>query len=255
MILKLSFEEKVVLVTGASTGIGSAIAKEFALSGARVVVNYNSSAEPALALVESIRKEGGEAIAVQADVSNSSGVDALFERTLAEYGKLNILVNNAGALIQRCSIEEMTEELWERIFAVNTKSVFLCARKAIPLLKQQGGGKIINISSQAARNGGGGGSIAYASSKGAVSTFTKGLAKELAPHRILVNGIAPGVITTPFHDRYTPEPLREQMLKGIPLGREGTPEECVGAVLFLASSAADYITGEMIEVNGGTLMD
>lgn len=189
---------------------------------AEVVVNYNNSSEQAFALVNSIREQGGEAIAIQADVSDSAGVDTLFEGTLSTYGKLDILVNNAGALIQRCSIEEMSEELWDRIFAVNTKSVFLCARKAIPIMKKQGAGKIINISSQAARNGGGGGSIAYASSKGAVSTFTKGLAKELAPFGILVNGIAPGVITTPFHDRYTPEVLREQMLKGIPLGRDGT---------------------------------
>jgi 3-oxoacyl-[acyl-carrier protein] reductase len=253
--MKLSFEGKVVLITGSSTGIGNAFARGFAESGAKVVVNYNNSSEQALALVNSIREQGGEAIAIQADVSDSEGVDTLFEGALSTYGKLDILVNNAGALIQRCSIEEMTEELWERIFAVNTKSVFLCSRKVIPIMKKQGGGKIINISSQAARNGGGGGSIAYASSKGAVSTFTKGLAKELAPFGILVNGIAPGVIATPFHDRYTPEVLREQMLKGIPLGREGTPEECVGAVLFLASSSADYITGEMIEVNGGTLMD
>lgn len=122
-------------------------------------------------------------------------------------------------------------------------------------MKKQGGGKIINLSSQAARNGGGSGSVPYASAKGAVLTFTKGLAKELAPHNILVNAIAPGVIATPFHDEYTPPELRKKITANIPLGREGTPEECVGATLLLASSAADYITGETIEVNGGNLMD
>lgn len=157
--------------------------------------------------------------------------------------------------MQRAPIEEMAEELWDRLYSVNIKSVFLCSKKAIPFLKQRGKGKIINISSLAAKTGGGGGSVAYASTKGAIATFTKGLAKELAADRILVNAIAPGIITTPLHDLSTPQELRAQLNAGNPLGREGAPEECAGAVLFLCSDSADYITGETIEVNGGILMD
>lgn len=253
--MQLSFAGRVVLVTGSGTGIGRAVAKEFGSSGAKVAVHYNQSADQALEVVNEIRAAGGEAIAFQADVSNSRDVSRLFDEVLRHFGRLDVLVNNAGSLIQRSPIEDMTEELWERVFSVNVTSVFLCCKRAIRIMKAQGGGKIVNISSQAARNGGGAGSVAYASAKGAVSTFTKGLAKELAPFGILVNGVAPGVISTPFHDRYTPPELRQSMQKSIPLGREGSPEECAGAVLFLASDAGSYITGEMIEVNGGTLMD
>lgn len=253
--MNLRLDGKVSVVTGSSTGIGAAIAKGFADAGARVVVNYNRSKEQAELVVDSIRAKGGDAIAIQADVSQKSEVDKLFSKTIEAFGKVDILVNNAGGLLKRSSIEEMTEELWDRVYSVNTKSVFFCTQAAIPLMKEQGGGKIINVSSQAARNGGGSGSGAYASAKGAVSTFTKSSAKELAPLGILVNGIAPGIIATPFHDQYTPDEMRTKMLKQIPLGREGAPEECVGAVMFLASAASDYLIGEMIEVNGGTLMD
>lgn len=253
--MDLRFDEKVVMITGASKGIGRAMAKGFADSGAKVVINYNSSQAEAESLLKDIHKNGGEAIIVQADVSKKEDVDRLFDQALDAYGRIDVLVNNAGALLQRASIEEYAEEMWDRVYAVNVKSAFLCSQKVIPIMKKQGGGKIINLSSQAARNGGGSGSVPYASAKGAVLTFTKGLAKELAPHNILVNAIAPGVIATPFHDEYTPPELRKKITANIPLGREGTPEECVGATLLLASSAADYITGETIEVNGGNLMD
>lgn len=253
--MDLRFDEKVVMITGASKGIGRAMAKGFADSGAKVVINYNSSQAEAESLLKDIHKNGGEAIIVQADVSKKEDVDRLFDQALDAYGRIDVLVNNAGALLQRASIEEYAEEMWDRVYAVNIKSAFLCSQKVIPIMKKQGGGKIINLSSQAARNGGGSGSVPYASAKGAVLTFTKGLAKELAPHNILVNAIAPGVIATPFHDEYTPPELRKKITANIPLGREGTPEECVGATLLLASSAADYITGETIEVNGGNLMD
>ena len=253
--MDLRFDGKVVMITGASKGIGRAMAKGFADSGAKVVINYNSSQAEAESLLKDIHKNGGEAIIVQADVSKKEDVDRLFDQALDAYGRIDVLVNNAGVLLQRASIEAYAEEMWDRVYAVNVKSAFLCSQKVIPIMKKQGGGKIINLSSQAARNGGGSGSVPYASAKGAVLTFTKGLAKELAPHNILVNAIAPGVIATPFHDEYTPPELRKKITANIPLGREGTPEECVGATLLLASSAADYITGETIEVNGGNLMD
>lgn len=253
--MNFRIDGKVAIVTGASSGIGAAIAKGFAEAGAKVVVNYSSSKEKAEAVVNSIHGKGGEAIAVQANVSKSDEVQFLFDQTFEAFGKLDILVNNAGALFKRCEIKDMSEELWDRLFEVNIKSVYLCSQKAMSTMLEQKSGKIINISSQAARNGGGPGSVAYASTKGAISTFTKGLAKELAGSGILVNGVAPGIIATPLHDTTTPDEIRANRIKDIPLGREGTPEECVGAALFLASSAADYITGEMIEVNGGTLMD
>ncbi|MBA3792489.1 MAG: SDR family oxidoreductase, partial [Rubrobacter sp.] len=168
---------------------------------------------------------------------------------------LDILVNNAGSLLERRSLEEMTEDLWDRVMEVNLKSVYLCSQAVLPLMKRQGRGRIVNITSVAARNGGGPGSVAYATAKGGVSTLTRAMAKELVADNILVNGVAPGVITTPFHDRFTPPDVREKMAGAIPIGREGTPEETAGAVVFLASSAADYLVGEIIEVNGGQLMD
>ncbi|MCM3714874.1 SDR family NAD(P)-dependent oxidoreductase [Halalkalibacter oceani] len=253
--MDVRFDQKVIVVTGASTGIGAAIARGFGEAGGKVVVNYRKSAKEAEDVVASIHKAGGEAISVKADVSKAEEVDQLFQKTIDAYGGLDILVNNAGALMQRTPIEEMPEELWDLLYSVNIKSVFLCSKKAIPLLKQRGKGKIINVSSLAAKTGGGGGSVGYASTKGAIATFTKGLAKELAADRILVNAIAPGIITTPLHELSTPEKLRAQLNAGIPLGREGAPEECAGAVLFLCSNSADYITGETIEVNGGILMD
>ena len=170
------------------------------------------------------------------------------------YGRLDVLVNNAGSLIERRNFSEMTEDLWDRVMSVNLKSVFLCSKAVLPIMKRQGRGRIINMTSVAARNGGGPGSAAYAAAKGGVSTLTRAMAKELVAENILVNGVAPGVITTPFHDRFTPPDVRENMAAAIPMGREGTPEEVAGAVLFLASPWADYLVGEIIEVNGGQLM-
>ena len=170
------------------------------------------------------------------------------------HGRLDILVNNAGSLIERRTLAEMSEDLWERVMAVNLKSVYLCSQAVLPMMKRAGKGRIINMTSVAARNGGARGSVAYATAKGGVSTLTRAMAKELVSEGILVNGVAPGVITTPFHDRFTPPEMREGMTAAIPIGREGTPEEVAGAVVFLASPAADYLVGEIIEVNGGQLM-
>src|SRR5918998_131347 len=170
------------------------------------------------------------------------------------YGRLDVLVNNAGSLIERRSFSDMTEDLWERVMAVNLKSVYLCSRAVLPMMKRQGKGRIINMTSVAARTGGAPGSVAYATAKGGVSTLTRAMAKELVGEGILVNGVAPGVITTPFHDRFTPAEVRGALVGSIPMGREGTPEEVAGAVVFLASAWADYLVGEIIEVNGGQLM-
>jgi 3-oxoacyl-[acyl-carrier protein] reductase len=248
------FSEEVAWVTGSSTGIGAASAAALADAGCRVAVHYNRSEDEAREVVEGIRSSGGEAMLVGGDVADAGEVERMAGEIEDRYGRLDVLVNNAGSLIERRSFSEMTEELWDRVMEVNLKSVFLCSQAILPTMMRQGGGRIINVTSVAARNGGGPGSAAYATAKGGVSTLTRAMAKELVSDNILVNGVAPGVITTPFHERFTPPELRERMTAGIPLGREGTPEEVAGAVVFLASPAADYLVGEIIEVNGGQLM-
>jgi 3-oxoacyl-[acyl-carrier protein] reductase len=249
------FSEEVAWVTGSSTGIGAASAVALAHQGCRVAVHYNRSEDEAREVIERITASGGDAMLVGGDVSDAGEVERMAREVEDRYGRLDVLVNNAGSLIERRSFSEITEDLWDSVMSVNLKSVFLCSKAVLPMMKRQGRGRIINMTSVAARNGGGPGSAAYASAKGGVSTLTRAMAKELVAENILVNGVAPGVITTPFHDRFTPPDVRERLAAAIPMGREGTPEEVAGAVLFLASPWADYLVGEIIEVNGGQLMD
>ena len=250
----MTFSEEVAWVTGSSTGIGRAVALGLAERGCRVMVHYNRSEGEAREVVERISSSGGEAALVGGDVADAGEVKRMAGEIEDRYGRLDALVNNAGSLIERRTLSEMTEDLWERVMAVNLKSVYLCSQAVLPMMRRQGRGKIINMTSVAARTGGAPGSVAYATAKGGVSTLTRAMAKELVGEGILVNGVAPGVITTPFHDRFTPAEVREALVGGIPMGREGTPEEVAGAVVFLASPAADYLVGEIIEVNGGQLM-
>jgi 3-oxoacyl-[acyl-carrier protein] reductase len=250
----MTFSEEVAWVTGSSTGIGRAVALELAERGCRVMVHYNRSEGEAREVVERISSSGGEAALVGGDVADAGEVGRMVGEIEDRYGRLDVLVNNAGSLIERRTLSEMTEDLWERVMAVNLKSVYLCSQAVLPMMRRQGRGKIVNMTSVAARTGGAPGSVAYATAKGGVSTLTRAMAKELVGEGILVNGVAPGVITTPFHDRFTPAEVREALVGGIPMGREGTPEEVAGAVVFLASPAADYLVGEIIEVNGGQLM-
>jgi len=254
--MEIRFDGQVVVITGASTGIGRATAIEFAKSGASVVVNYNSSKNAAEEVVEQIRSEGGQAVAVQADVTKKADVDRLIQSSLEAFnGRIDILFNNAGTLVQRKTIEETPEELWDKVMEVNAKSVYLCTHAVIPIMKKQGFGKIVNMTSVAARNGGGLGAGHYSAAKAAVLTLTKNLAKELTPYGIWVNAISPGVISTLYHDKFSTTEMRENFKKAIPLHREGKPEEVAYAVLFLASDKADYIVGETLEVNGGIWMD
>jgi 3-oxoacyl-[acyl-carrier protein] reductase len=251
----MMFSEEVAWVTGSSTGIGAATAVALAQAGCRVAVHFNRSEGEAREVVERISSSGGEALLVGGDVGDAGEVERMAGEIEERYGRLDVLVNNAGSLIERRKLEEMTEDLWDRVMDVNLKSVFLCSKAVLPAMKRQGRGRIINMTSVAARNGGGPGSAAYATAKGGVSTLTRAMAKELVGEGILVNGVAPGIITTPFHERFTPPEMRERMTAGIPIGREGTPKEVAGAVVFLATPAADYLVGEIIEVNGGQLMD
>jgi 3-oxoacyl-[acyl-carrier protein] reductase len=245
---------EVAWVTGSSTGIGRAAAVALAEQGRRLVVHYNASEGEAREAAEEIEASGGEAMLVGGDVSDAGEVGRMVGEIEERYGRVDVLVNNAGSLIERRSLSELTEDLWNRVMDVNLKSVFLCSRAVLPMMRRQGRGRIINMTSVAARNGGGPGSVAYATAKGGVSTLTRAMAKELVSENILVNGVAPGVITTPFHDRFTPPEVRENLKNAIPIGREGTPEETAGVVAFLTSPAADYLVGEIIEVNGGQLM-
>lgn len=249
------FAEEVAWVTGSSTGIGRAVAEGLAEGGCRVAVHYNRSEDEACKVVKGIESSGGEALLVGGDVADAGEVKRMVAEIEDHFGRLDILVNNAGSLIERRSLEDMTEDLWDRVMDVNLKSVYLCSQAVLPVMRHQGGGRIINMTSIAARNGGGPGSVAYATSKGGVSTLTRAMAKELVSEGILVNAVAPGIITTPFHDRFTPGDVREKMTRTIPIGREGTPAEIAGAVSYLASPQASYVVGEIIEVNGGLLMD
>lgn len=249
------FEGQVVLITGASSGIGRATAEAFARQGARVAVNYLKNEKGANEAVEAIRKAGGEAIALRTDVTRSSEVNNMVAAAEKKWGKIDILVNNAGDLLSRQTLTDMTEEHWDQIMALNLKSVFLCTQAVWKRMAERKAGTIINVASIAGRNGGGIGAAAYGAAKGAMITYTKGLARELAPHGIRVNGINPGVILTPYHDKYSPPALMQKMVSAIPMGRAGASEEIADVIVFLASPAARYMTGETVEVNGGMLMD
>jgi 3-oxoacyl-[acyl-carrier protein] reductase len=247
--------EHVALVTGASLGIGAATAVELARQGARVAVHYNSSREQAEAVAKQIAGLGGEARLFQADVSKAEEAKGLVPKVLAEYGRLDTLVNNAGSLVERKGFFEITDEFWRTVMDINLTSVLWVSQPAAQHMKERGSGAIINLGSIAGHNGGGPGAMAYATSKAAITCFTKGMAKELIAHGIRVNAINPGVILTPFHERFSSEERMKAMVASIPQGRAGTPEECAGAIAFLASPAAGHIVGESIEINGGMLMD
>ena len=194
-----------------------------------------------------------DAIAIRADVRKKDEIQAAVDRTVDELGPIDVLVNNAGSLVERQRLAQTTEERWDDIMDLNLKSV-LCSQMVAPSMVERRSGAIINIVSIAGRNGGGPGAMAYATAKGGLITFTKGLAKELAASGVRVNAVSPGVIDTPFHEVFSTPEMIKNFVAGIPLGRVGTAMECATVIAFLASEAASYIVGETIEVNGGQLM-
>jgi 3-oxoacyl-[acyl-carrier protein] reductase len=249
------FEGQVALITGASSGIGAATAEAFARQGARVAVGYHQNRSGAESVVEAIRQAGAEAIALRADVTSSHDVGAMVKSVRDRWGRIDILVNNAGDLLARRTLADMTEDYWDAVMALNLKSAFLGVKAVWEQMAERRSGCIINVSSIAGRNGGGPGAAAYAAAKGGLITYTKALAKELAPQGIRVNAVAPGVIATRYHERYSPPDLLQRMISTIPLGRAGTAAEVAEVIVFLASPGARYITGETVEVNGGMWMD
>ncbi|QFZ86692.1 glucose 1-dehydrogenase [Variovorax paradoxus] len=248
-------KDKTALVTGASTGIGAAVAIAFAARGMRVAVHYNSSADAANGVVDTIRAAGGTAFALQADVRDTAAIRACVQETTAQFGRIDVLVNNAGSLVKRMPIAEFDDALFDEVMHINARSVLAFCRETVPQMRKQGSGAIINVTSVAARTGGGPGAYLYAGAKGFVSTATHGLARELVGDRIRVNAVAPGVIQTPFQDRFSTPAMLETFRTGIPMGRLGTADECVGAFLYLASEQlSGYVTGQVLEVNGGQYM-
>ncbi len=247
---------KVVLITGASTGIGAAAAQTFAKAGAKVVVHYNASRDQAAEVVAGIKAGGGEAVAVGGDVMIEGDIKRIVAESLAAFGgRIDVLINNAGGMLGRVAIGDYTVEHINRVLMLNCTQVALFMREVTPVMRRQKSGNVINVTSIAARHGGGGGAILYAGAKGFVSTVTRGWAKELVGDNIRVNAVSPGVITTPFHERYSNAAQMAAMQATVPMNRLGTADECAGTFLYLASDTmSGYVTGQVIEVNGGQLM-
>lgn len=247
----MGLEQKCAVVTGASRGIGRAIALELASQGAKVVVNYSGSEQKALDVVAEIVENGGEAIAVQANISDNDSVQALMKKAVDTYGSLDILVNNAG-ITRDNLLMRMKEDEWDDVINTNLKGVFLCTKAVTRQMMKQRAGRIINISSIVGVAGNPG-QANYVAAKAGVIGLTKTTAQELASRNILVNAIAPGFITTEMTDGL-PEELKEAMLKQIPLAKLGQPEDVAKAVAFFASSNANYITGQTLHIDGGMVM-
>ena len=240
---------KTALITGGGRGIGEAICRAFAGQGARVAV---ADIDPATADATLRDLPGDEGLAVEMNVASTESVRKGVERVINAFGHLDILVNNAG-VVSYTTVDDCSEEVWDRILAVNLKGTFFCAQAAVGHMKARGSGTIINMSSLAAKNGGLAAGPPYAAAKAGVLTLTITLARALAPHGIRVNGIAPGVIDTQMTRGLSPD--HADLAKQIPLGEKGSPEDVAHCALFLASEEARHITGEIIDVNGGLFMD
>ena len=249
----MGFQGRIVLVTGASRGIGRAIAAAFALEKARVIINDVSTKDEFSSLLQEPPFNNGLARAMQADIGDSGTVNRMFEEIESSYGRLDILINNAG-IIRRGNVETVTEQEWDDVIRVNLKGTFNCSKAAVRIMIKQGHGKIINISSIAAKTGDITSAPGYGPSKAAIDALTKTFARQVAEHGINVNGIAPHAIETEMSAEWSEE-KRKAIIEAIPLKKLGQPEDVAAAALFLASDQAGFITGEILDVNGGFLMD
>lgn len=248
----MKLEGKVAIVTGGARDLGRAVSVKLAAEGAKVCLNYFDNPEDAAETVKMIEAEGGQAIAVQGDMTKAADVKNLFEKAVEAFGPaVHVLVNVVGGIVGRKLIVEQDEAWYDFLMDVNMRSVFLCTREVVPLMTE--GGSIVNFSSQAARDGGGPGASMYATAKAAVMCHTRSMAKELGPQGIRVNALAPGMINTSFHDRFTKPEARENLHRTAPLRREGTAMEIADLVCFLACEESSYITGASIDINGGVL--
>ena len=245
-------KERVAIITGGARGIGKAIALAFVREGARIAI-VDVERERAETLKNEIGGIGGKAISISCDISKSSEVKAMVSQVQNTFGRVDILVNNAG-IIRRGTIETVTEEDWDRVIEVNLKGTFNCCKAVVEIMKQQSYGKIVNVSSIAGKMGDITSAPGYGSSKAAIDALTKTLAMQLARYGINVNAVSPHAIETEMSAQWSEERRRE-IIASIPLGRLGKPEDVAEAVVFLASDRASFITGEILDVNGGALMD
>lgn len=243
-------KDKVAIIAGGGRDIGRACAIELAKRGANVVITYHSSEETANSAVAEIEALGQKAVAIKADLTNQESVEATVQTTIEHFGKVDCLVHVSGGLIDRVKIADMSDEHWHKVMDVNLTSLFKMTRACIPHMPS--GSSIVTFASQAGRDGGGGGAVAYATSKGAIMTFTRGLAKELGPD-IRVNSVCPGMISTGFHDTFTQDDIRTKVAAATCAKREGTSEEVAKLVGFLASDESSYMTGNNVDINGGLL--
>ncbi len=246
----MSTQQKVAIVTGGSRDIGKAISIKLASMGYKVVINYLNNRDAAAETQAEIQNKGGECILVQADVTKSADVERMVSEAQAAFGsEIHVLVNNAGGLVARKTLAEMDEAFWDKIMDLNLKSVFLMTKAVAPHMPK--GSSIVNLASQAGRDGGGGGASAYATSKGAVMTFTRGMAKELGPKGVRVNALCPGMIATTFHDEFTKDEIRTKVAGMTPLRREGQAAEVADLTAYLAGDESSFVTGANIDINGG----
>ncbi|RWP73896.1 SDR family oxidoreductase [Mesorhizobium sp.] len=250
----MSASKKVLLVTGGGRGIGAATSRLAAKAGYRVAVNYASNEAAATALVAAIAQDGGEALAIKGDVGSEADIQAMFERIDHAFGPLDALVNNAGVVDRKARVDEMSGARLERMMRINVIGAMLCAREAVKRMSTSHGGKggaIVNVSSIAARIGGPGEYVDYAASKGAIDSFTIGLAREVASEGIRVNAVSPGIIDTEIHASGGQPDRVERMRHLVPMQRAGATEEVAAAILWLLSDGASYTTGANLEVGGG----